>query len=306
MKRLYHIFAFCLLAALFGACNNFDGDQEIPSYIRVHGFRMVSNPGFAFEQGEDFLTSDITDVWVYVDQKYVGAYSLPKDGSGALIPILKKGRHKIDLQPGVKYNGMAGTRDYYRFYTYNTEEVELKQGEIVDMGIKDVMYNASATFSFSYFFENGLTSFENLEKGEEPQPNNFSIISGDSVRYGSHCLAMYSTSNDDSYRVMSKDSVTTTNRNGIILELDYCSNIPFEVGIYGKVSASTSLQRNISAMRIKPTDGVQWKKIYIILGKVWSQNSYQPFKIYFQPFNPSGLGNGFVHIDNIKVVHYPD
>ncbi|MDO5760871.1 MAG: hypothetical protein Q4Q06_07580, partial [Bacteroidota bacterium] len=64
MKVKYTIIALCLITLLsFSACDNFEGEQEIPSYIEVKGLKLVENPSFNYEQQEGFLTSDITDVW---------------------------------------------------------------------------------------------------------------------------------------------------------------------------------------------------------------------------------------------------
>lgn len=305
MNKVYNILVLFAALLLLASCNDFEQEQETPAYLKVEGFRVVANPSFSYEQTNDFLTNEITDVWVYVDQKYIGAYSLNKDGSPIYIPILKEGNHTIDLQPGVKYNGMAGTRDYYRFYTYYTQTYNLVPGKTIDVGVVDVMYNTDAEVEFTCFFENGLVPFENAplagitDLGED----NFTLINNDSVPYG-NALAFYSTALQDAYKIIMKDSVVCTNRNGIVLEMDYHSNIPFEIGIYGKSSYSNQY-KYISCMRLNANNNAGWKKMYILLGKVWSQLNYQPFRIYFQPFNTEDISNGYVHIDNIKVVHYP-
>jgi hypothetical protein len=115
---------------------------------------------------------------------------------------------------------------------------------------------------------------------------------------------MYMGSNSNSYKIMSKDSISCSNTSAMILELDYHCNIPFEVGIYGAASSS-SAYKYISAMRLNANNDKGWQKVYIILGKVWGYLSYKPFKLYFEPKNPNNVSNGFVHIDNIKIVHYP-
>ncbi|MBR1769229.1 MAG: hypothetical protein IJ748_02110, partial [Bacteroidales bacterium] len=239
------------------------------------------------------------------DQKYIGAYSLPKNGQNLIIPILKEGEHTIDLQPGIKYNGMSATREYYRFYTYHTERINLEPGICKKISKKDVMYNTDADIEFYYSFDDGLNHFENPPLTAEGTPNNFSIINNDSVEYG-NCLAMYSASSKDDYKIITIDSIECSNTNAMILELDYHSNIPFEVGIYGKISKTSNTHVYLSSMRMLANNNSGWNKMYIILGKVWSQISYQPFRIYFQPFNTENIPKGYIHIDNIKVVHYQD
>ena len=306
MKKYILPILSLIAVLLFSSCDNFEGEQEIPAYIKVSGFNVVANPTYYIEQGEDFLTNDITDVWVYVDDNLLGAYSLPKDGSDLYIPILAEGKHRIDLEPGIKYNGMAATRDYYRFYTYSSDTLDLVAGETYDLGKKDVMYNSSAIFACTYFFEDSFTHFMNMPTASTiEQPNNFTLISNDSVKYGNGCLAMYSGSKDDTYKIMTRDSISCTNTYAMILELDYHANIPFEVGLYGKVSSSAKDQA-ISVMRLKANNDKDWQKMYIILGKVWKQLDYNAFQLYFQPFNTNNIANGYVHIDNIKVIHFPE
>lgn len=319
MKKYLLVIIALLTMLCFSSCDEFQGEQTIPSYIKVSGFKLVADPNYVIEQGEDFLTSDITEVWVYVDNIYVGAYSLPKKDalgnptSELTIPLLYEGKHKLELYPGIKYNGQTSTRDYYRFYTNSNDSINFVPGQVIDMGTKEVMYNNSAVFSFTYFFEDSFAHFVNAPGATIEQPNNFKLITNDSVRYGNTCLAMYSTSSKDDYKIITKDSVVCSHSNAMILEMDYHCNIPFEIGIYGKPSSESKYQY-ISAMRLKanadkekPGDSKKgWQKIYIILGKVWSQMSYQPFKIYLQPFNTDNRSDGYVHIDNVKVVHFPE
>ncbi len=54
-----------LLAFVFSifivSCNEFEGDQETPSFIYIKGFNMVENPAIAQSSTDGFQTSAITD-----------------------------------------------------------------------------------------------------------------------------------------------------------------------------------------------------------------------------------------------------
>lgn len=313
-RALLIIIATIICAISFNSCDNFEGSQEIPAYIKIDGFKVVGNPNSSYEQGEGFLTSEISDVWVYVDNKFIGAYSFKGEGDSLVVPILAKGKHLIELEAGIKYNGMASTREAYKFYTSASDSINLVEGQTTEIPIKEIMYNSYATFSFLDFFEDSYLHFENCPSTDSTITSCFmSEISGDSVRYGNHCGAMYMNSGDKEYKVMTKDSITCSNTNAMIMELDYHCNIPFEVGIYGRTSSEANYQY-ISAMRLKANEKDGWQsnskkgfqKVYIILGKVWGQLSYKTFHIYFNPKNPDKVNNGYVHIDNIKVIHYPE
>lgn len=291
------------IISLFGliACNDFDGDQDIPSYIRVEAINLVPNNIIPQSSIDGFNTSEITDVWVYVDNISIGAFTLPCE-----IPILKKGNHKIDIRPGVKLNGIAMTRVEYPFYSYYTQEHNLIPEKIIDLGIIEVKYNDILTrFALIEMFEN--SSLELFTDGINPDSTNriIKINNIDTVRFGSYCGAMYLGRNSPTYKVIS-DSLYSTNKDALVLELDYWCNIPFDIGMKAKTS-SASQDFYINSMRINPNSQKGWQKIYIVLGKVWQQLYYpNNFKFYFSPANPNNIDNGWVYIDNVKLLHKPN
>lgn len=296
MKRLLIPIIISILA--LSSCDNFQNEQEIPSYIYVEGFYLEENPNFTFSQPEDLLTSDIRDVWVYVDGEIIGAYPLP-----VRIPILKEGNHKINLRPGIIYNGMNNMREEYVFYTNYTDTLDLVPGKIDTIPLQPIMYNhEDCTIPFKETFENYFINFQQANVvAAEPLP--MTVISNDSVKYGSHCGAIYFEEGGIN-RYISIDSIYCNNTNGVILEIDYRSNIPFEIGLYGR-SSSQEANKYISAVRLTPTE--EWKKSYIILTKVWGSLGYPlNFHCYLEAFNSNNTINPFVHVDNIKIVHYPN
>lgn len=310
--KLLSSFIICSIMSviLFSSCDNFENNQQTPAYIKVSGFKVVMNPNISYQQDDGFLTNNITDVWLYVDNEFLGVYSLPTDTNKPLvIPILKEGKHVIQLRPGVKWNGMAATREYYRFYTYENDTVDLVSGQTITIPTQNITYNNYATFAMVDLFEDTYNHFQDdttSKKRRKITSNNLHIISNDSVKYGHSCGAMYMNSESSSFKILSKDSISCSNQNAMILELDYHCNIPFEVGVYGRTSSSSSQRSFISSVRLKSNVNNGWQKIYIILGKSWGLMNYLPFQLYFQPFNPDKISNGFVHIDNIKIVHYPE
>ncbi len=301
-KHTAALVAVFLSAFFFAGCDDFEGDQHIPSYLRVDGFTLVENPNINISQDSGFLSSDIRDVWVYVDNEFIGAFPLP-----CSVPILKKGQHRVDIRPGVLYNGMHDTREAYPFYTTAVKTIDLVEGEEVAFGDAKIMYNDTyAQFPGLYeLFEGPYNNFM-LPDTVNGQFVRMNVISNnDSVRYGNSCGAIY-FDQEGRNKYISIDSVYCTNKNGTVLELDYHSNIPFEVGIYGR-SSSQSAPRYVSAMRVTPSNEKGWQKMYILLNPVWKNLGYpEYYKFYFEAFNPDGKTNTFIHLDNIKIVHYPN
>lgn len=304
MKRALVLAILSVL--MLSSCDNFEGGQEIPAYINFKGFYLEENPNFTFSQSEDLLTSDIRDVWVYVDNDWIGAYPLHLEADSSFscsFPILKEGEHKIDLRPGIIYNRMNNMREEYVFYTTYTDNLDLIPGQEIVIEPKPIMYTNKCSIPLKETFENYFVNFEQADVvGAEPLPM---TIINDSVKYGNHCGAIYFEDGGHN-KFITIDSIYCNNTNGIILEVDYYSNIPFEIGMYGR-SQSEEAYKYISAVRLTPPQSGKWEKAYILLSKVWNTLGYPTtFKIYIEAFNPNNINNSFIHIDNIKFVQYPN
>jgi len=296
----YHLIILTLFLFTIVGCDNFDSDQTTPSFVYVKGFNLVENPNITQSSIEGFQTESIQDAWVYVDNKYIGTYVLPCN-----IPILEEGNHKIDIRPGVKLNGIALTRTEYPFYTYYSETHNLQAGHTTVIDTIDIKYVDQYTvFGLSELFESPYLNF--TTDGFSSDTNRLVKCNNkDTVRWGQYCGAMYLNPNQNLYRIIS-DSIYCNNYSSLILEIDYWCNIPFEIGITGKPS-SAAADQYISAMILKSNQDKGWQKVYIVLGKVWSQLSYpNNFKIYFTPQREEGMDNGWIYIDNVKVIHNPN
>lgn len=298
MKKIICIIV--LLSLGLSSCDEFKNGQEIPSYIYVEGFNLVENPDFTFSQSSDLLTQDIKDVWVYVDNEILGTFPLP-----CSIPILKEGKHKIDLRPGIIYNGMNNMREAYSFYTTYVESIDLVPGKEIVLDKKNIMYDSEkSVIPFKENFESYFVNFKQADVIAE-EPKTMTVIRNDSVEYGSNCGAIYFEEGGNN-KYISVDSIFCNNHLGLVLEIDYHTNISFEVGVYGK-SSSASANQYISAVRLTPNKNNSWQKAYIILTKAWDILGYpSTFHIYLEAFNPNNTKNSFVHVDNIKVLHFPN
>lgn len=289
------IFSFSIVS-----CNDFEGEQTIPAFISVKGFKLIENPDISQSSIDGFQTEAIKDAWVYVDNEYIGTYSLPCN-----IPVLEEGNHKIDIRPGIKLNGIAMTRTEYPFYTYYSETHNFIAGQTLTIDTINVMYRDDwSVFALSELFERPYLSFKtdglNQDSNKLAKCNN-----QDTVKWGEYCGAMYLNSNQATYRIIS-DSLYCNNYSTLILEIDYWCNIPFGIGISGKPSSASSTQY-IEAMTLTANESKGWQKVYVVLGKVWSQLSYpNSFKVYLSPKKKDGVQNGWVYIDNIKIIHKPN
>lgn len=291
---------FALLVAVsFFSCDNFEGNQEIPAYIKVDAIKLVENTDIPQSAIDGFNTSLITDAWVYIDNEYVGTYTLP-----CSFPILKEGNHKIDIRPGIKLNGIAMTRTEYPFYTYYSQQHNLVAGKEINIGTINVKYRSDwSTFGVAELFENPYMAFK-TDGVSQDSTKLMKHDNMDTVEWGSHCGAMYLGKDQATYKIIT-DSIYCNNYDALILEIDYWGNIPFDIGMAAKTS-SASQTYYVNAMRVNANKDKGWQKIYVVLGKVWQQLSYPNyFKFYFSPANPNKIDNGWIYIDNVKLVHKP-
>jgi hypothetical protein len=84
------ITAFILLSG----CEPKDDPDLVPSYLHIEKIDLNST----YSQGT--ASANITDAWVYIDDKLIGSFELP-----ATIPILTHGKQNLVVRAGVKLNG---------------------------------------------------------------------------------------------------------------------------------------------------------------------------------------------------------
>src|ERR1039457_4232719 len=101
-----YISIFYLLLFSTQSCEKFSGDQTIPAYLKIDSIYITTKT-----ETQGSASHSITDAWVYVDDQFIGAYQMP-----ARFPVLKEGKHKVEVFAGIKKDGIAATRTPYPFY----------------------------------------------------------------------------------------------------------------------------------------------------------------------------------------------
>ena len=74
-----------------------------PVWLSLDKWTLEANPTQVDDAGQ--LTQNLSEVWVYVDNKIIGVFELP-----CKIPILVSGNVNIQLYPAVRNNGIAATK----------------------------------------------------------------------------------------------------------------------------------------------------------------------------------------------------
>lgn len=283
----FHSLLFALFVALLiTSCNPEEGE---PAYLIINSVTVSSNP---LTQGSN--CSNVKDVWVYVDNQYLGTYQLP-----ARIPVLENGAKNVILRAGILENGISATHSAYPLYKSDTRSINFLPGQETTID----------TFSVGYFPALIYTWYEDFEKdaiggGFSLSPelnNNLAPLATDSVDVfeGVRCLKM---------KVDGTNYVADIETNGdgyvlyrgkdIYLEMNYKCDHEFTVGLRGMLSND---KRNIPVLLFNPSN--TWKKTYINLSKFVNSNYDVPkFKVYFYLTTPPGGSDATVYLDNLKLI----
>ena len=267
------------LAMTATSCNKFEGSQTVPSYIHIESIVVDSLTDY-YVYGAP--SSKITDAWVYVDDNPIGAFELP-----STFPILKKGPHKVAIYGGIKVNGIGASRDDYPFYMPRIyQNLNL---------VEDSIVNLSPVLSYYPIGEGvNVAWMEDFENTNSMLPTASSDTS--MVRFTGNG-AWHSANSFFSGKVeLPPDTmdftVATANEfdfykgtNGVycLLEMDYCCNDTFFVGV--QCYKNYQLE-SMPLVKVTPTDKQhdrpqRWNKIYINIGPTMNNNvTANYFKVY--------------------------
>ncbi len=262
--------------------------EPIPSYIEIDKISISSNYA---TQGTN--SADITDVWVYADNKYLGTFELP-----AKFPVLLEGEHEISFGAGIEANGIASTSEAYPLYQFTKRNVVLKAGQVTNIDTLTASYFSGVQYVWYEDFESdtsgGGISLDTTNNSEvNIQPDSVEVFEGKR----SLKLAV-NTTNDYIECVSVGDGYALTKGRDIYLEMNYKCNQTFNMGI---VAISSFGQSTNPVITLNPK--TEWNKIYIRLGPyINASGDALKFKIIFGMQLASGSNEGVVYLDNIKLI----
>ncbi|MCW8896718.1 MAG: hypothetical protein OQJ96_10305 [Flavobacteriales bacterium] len=276
---------YIVVLIITNSCSKDNFEAKVPSYITIDNFTVTSN--YAVHGSS---SSNITDVWVYINDDLVGTYELP-----ARFPVIKEGTYNVKFYAGIKDNGVSGLRERYLFYTPHEEQITFEKGKEIKIEPK-VSYISSTKTAWLEDFESPSTSFT-YSTGSDTIINktNTSVFEGNASGY------VYLQSYMDFFEAKSPVfSNVSSLGSPVYLELNFKTNEPILVGL-------KTDDDNIGIVNLNTTS--TWKKIYINLTPAISQKSantnfYVFFGIQSSGLSPFQTSNPEFYLDNIKILHY--
>ncbi|NVN94703.1 MAG: hypothetical protein HXX18_05405 [Bacteroidetes bacterium] len=293
-KALLFLFIF---APLFFSCNKFDGTQTIPAYIHIEKITLVDNPNI----NEGSLSNKITDAWVYVDDELIGAFQLP-----ATFPVLKSGKHKISIHPGIKMNGMLGTRVEYEFYkNIDITDFNFVEDSIIkiDTLVTRTSYRDNLNLDWKEDFDDGTILFQ---KRTGSDTNIIQTIAPANLFEGTPTGIVNLDQNHTFFEIepVGDNFVLPKNSSPVFLEMNYKTNNSFYVGLLVYSSSSQTIpSAKVSTIALYPSS--EWKKIYInFTPDVSDYYNATSFKFFIGGYKDDGIQNAEILFDNIKMVYF--
>lgn len=238
----------------------------------------------------------ITDLWLYVNGKFQGAYQL-----GRQMPIVSESPARIDILAGINRNGFNDKKGDYQFYDRLTFELSGNKGETIEKKLV-FTYKASTNIRFFESFEGfGTTSGISMKRSFNSDTT-FSILSGNGAAFeGTRCLNIVvdNTRKLANIETINSNFALPLNSEYVYLEIDYKCNQAFDVGVYKNGSYIIAGGVNASS---------DWNKIYIQLSTAVSSLPINPNDqtcgLYFRVIKSSDVLQGEVQLDNVKIVTY--
>ncbi len=288
MRHFYVFFCIAGIAALLGgsSCNIINPSEPVPTYVRIDSFGFTGNPAVTGSNSHK-----ITNVYVYFNNAPVGIFDLP-----ATFPVIAKEKGTLTVLPGIYYDGLSGYISIYELYQGKQMELDPQPGGQVSFN-PVTSYNPGVLLQSNDEFEgpgvdnsfvklSGDTSIHNVFNSEVFEGNGSGLI----------------------YLRPGKDSATQISRVGRalatgkqnFLELDFKGNMPLVIG----VSTTLNTGGGYSAYFIGLKPRSEWGKVYIGLDEFIGVHQGYDYKIMLHTEKPAGQTDGYVYVDNVKVISF--
>lgn len=266
-----------------------------PVWLSLNKWVLEANPTQVDDAGQ--LTQNLSEVWVYVDNKIIGVFELP-----CKIPVLVSGNVKIQLYPAIRNNGIAATKKIYPFVEPLELQMDLTAGETYTIPMV-TRYYSNVKFWIEDFespsqvkLETDPTSTTSLTLDDDPA---IALPGGNS--YGQ----VHFTASDSLWiAYTTENQVLPQSGAEVYLEIDYRNSNSLLSGVLA-ISSSDIKQNPHILLNAQDPSSMVWKKTYIDLKEIVSNStSADYFKQYFRALIDEGNSQSDIYIDNIKVVHF--
>ena len=291
MKHL--VLLFCC-GLLFSACVK---NNPEPVWLTINEWSLSSNSNNLEEPL--MLTDNLSEVWLYVDNKLIGVFELP-----CTIPVLASGDNiKVQMLPAIRNNGIASTKKAYPFVKPYEVTMSLVAGESYTFNPTTQYYDnvhfLTEDFTQAQF---DITTDTGVSNAAITREANSDISMSPGNPYGHIHLT---TSDSLWVGYSSEDQDLPGGGTEVYLEIDYMNTNSLLTGVLAIAQDGGVTQNPNILLNAQSATSMRWKKIYVDLKEIVSYySSADAFRQYLRAKLDDGLSEGDVYIDNIHVVYF--
>ena len=287
-KSLGLIFAFSILLSLTG-CDLFNPKAENPAVIQIDKFIINAD---SLTQGTN--AQKITDAWIYLNDNLQGVYELP-----AKFPVIADGTYNLKVYPGIKVNGISGSRAAYTFLNYYEDKNFSLSKEKTNSITGTSSYKSYLTFTWLENFESqGITLIRGVTSD-----TGFQVVAGGSESFNNTRFgAVYLDGSKTNFLVTSYQGFKLPNdgTRASFLELHYATTGEMIVGIIANQTGATA---TLPLITLNSTGGA-WNKIYLNFSDLINSNRLaKDYSIYFAGKRKIEDSPTRYFFENIKLIH---
>lgn len=287
MNRYCFLYVMILALAFAPGCDT--EEEPIPAYIKINPVQLTTTE----EEGSN--SHKIEYAFIYVNEEFLGGYFIP-----STIPVLQEGPVTIQLDPGIKANGLAFNPDIYPFYQRYEVNVSLRPGEVTEVN-PQTKYRENCAFPIQEEF-NASNHIFTADIDEDPSTV-IEVSSVDGFEGNSGRIELTQANPSIIFGSdFNRNDLSSLPNNGtaVWLEVNYKGGTEMIFGVigideFGNPESFPEYGVNRSA---------DWNKIYFDLSQIIREQRFVAFQIFGAATLPSGASNATVLIDNIKLVHF--
>jgi hypothetical protein len=286
-KNIAHI-ALIIIVGVFTSCSIGFDKAETPFYIYFDNVELKTKL-----QTEGAPSHKISELWVYADGKFLGAFS-----KGNPIPIISDNDNiEVNVIAGIRANGSKN--DFQQYFPLQSIKYILKH-------IPGAIDTLDAVFSFA---DNTQFVFiEDFENGNiftfdiDTNPATSITISKTDPFSGQNCGYISLDKTNSIIEVTSSTEFFQLPTSGktVFLEVDYKCNTPFVIGLTGK---DIKTDKEYSSDIILLTEKENWNKLYLNLTSTIQQSGLGLYKINFRAEHADEKEKSEISLDNIKMLY---
>lgn len=287
-SKLLLLLPALLLAATFTGCDIINPSEPTPTYVRIDSFR--------FDEDDPNRTGSssnkITAVWVYQDNDAIGVFDLP-----CSVPVIMDKRSRISIAPGVTYGGIKDYQALYPFYTFDSMTIDPSPGNVINLDA-NTGYISGLRMPYNEDFEIG-NGFEEVYPNQVGDTSLTRVSGSNDVFEGGGSGYIYLDQTNSRAEVANSTAFRVRSGNAYI-ELNYKCNFSFLVGLRGSFSNDIDVYKYFHG--INANEG--WNKMYIDIEPYIAELGAEEYKVAIYAELPEGQANGYILLDNIKVVTF--